>query len=166
MELDAREKSHIWWKGTLKGAAKGLLVGLAVGAVSALLLQFAIFPALIAIAPTFGTGLAGVFSGFMSLHGAFSIAPLSVFSGISGLAGNLFSSGNLAVAQHQQMLDHQHNDNRVAALERRELALERAVTPSRSVRDILARGGRAQGSFQSAEDSRSADAPDRLPTIH
>ena len=91
MDLTPQEKSRAWWKGTLMGAAKGLAVGLAVGAASALLLEL--------VLPSFPV-IYNVFKSFLMMSPAagappvFSVVPLAIFSGVSGLIGGLFSGGS------------------------------------------------------------------------
>ena len=178
MELDPQEKSRAWWHGTWKGAAKGLLVGLAVGAATALMLHFVLIPVL----PLIGLpSIANAFAGFLTLSPGlvsgwaggvvptafFSTVPLAIFSGVSGMIGNMLSGGAAAVSaleQKKQLQWQQTQDGKIAQLESREPSVQTTLTlpRSRAVKSIIAQGPRQTVSFADTETARAIDAP----TIH
>ena len=159
MELSPQETSRVWWRGTIKGALKGLLIGAVIGAATALTLSGAgiLFEPLIP-----------VFSGFITMSGGFSMVPLAVSSGVSGMLANVFHSGDAAVnAYHQERHNawQQQQDAKLNQLEGREQALEEHVSKQSTVTNgILARGARNTASFTEAETARQ-NAP-TSPTIH
>ena len=185
MELDPQEKSRAWWGGTIKGAVKGLLVGLAIGAASALFLQFALIPMVSAlglpsIAHAFGSFLtltphiAGSFTATGTVLGsAFSMVPLAIFSGVTGMVANIFGSGADAVHALEQQKSNERQrlqEAKILELTGREQALEQQLEQpadrpqSRAVQQILANGPRQATSFAEAEAAR-INAPSG-PTIH
>ncbi|MBX9727266.1 MAG: hypothetical protein K2X09_08370 [Rickettsiales bacterium] len=171
MDTSPEKLSNVWWKGTLKGGLKGLMVGLLVGAAAALTLQFVLIPLFPAIAEAFAgfltltpSAAAGWAGGVVPLA-SFSAIPLAIFSGVSGMLGNLLGSGNDAVNAYKQDVEHRMNEMRISQIESREMALEQIIpSPSRSVQKIIAAGPRNTASFQSAEEQR-AQTP-TTPTIH
>ena len=176
MDISPEKLSNVWWKGTLKGGLKGLAVGLLVGAAAALTLQFVLIPLLPAIGLP---SIAEAFAGFLTLTpsaaagwaggvvplASFSAIPLAIFSGVSGMLGNLLGSGNDAVNAYKQDVEHRMNEMRISQIESREMALEHIMPlPSRSVQKIIAAGPRSATSFQNAEEQR-AQTP-TPPNIH
>jgi hypothetical protein len=152
MDLDPTEKSRVWWSGTLKGATKGLLMGIAIGVGSALLLQFAILPALSSVG---FSAVSQIFTGFLMPGGSFSPFSLAIFSGVSGLMGGLLGGGNAAVAAHHSQKYQQFQEAKIHELEGREQLVEQAITKTpRIAQSILAGGQRNMDSFAEAELAR------------
>lgn len=176
MDVSPEKLSSVWWKGTLKGGVKGLLVGLLVGAAAAVTLQFVLIPLLPAIGLP---AIAEAFAGFLTLTpsaaagwaggvvplASFSAIPLAIFSGVSGMLGNLLGSGSDAVNAYKQDVEHRMNEARISQIESREIALEQSMpVTSRGLQRIIAAGPRHATSFRDAEEQR-AQAP-TSPTIH
>jgi hypothetical protein len=170
MEQEGQSRSAVWWAATLKGAVTGLATGLAIGVASALLLQFALIP----LMPSIGA----VFAGFLTLTPAaaaswggvvplasFSVVPLAIFSGLSGMLGNMIGSGNRAIAAKEQEYASREHERKLHVLEGRTQLLEQEVAPSRAVQQILARGGHTHAGFAVAEAAR-AEARPTSPTLH
>jgi hypothetical protein len=204
MDVSPETLSNVWWKGTLKGGVKGLLVGLLVGTAAAVTLQFALIPLLPAIGLP---AIAEAFAGFLTLTpsaaagwaggivplASFSAIPLAIFSGVSGMLGNLLGSGNDAVNAYKQDVEHRMNEERISRIESREIALEQSFTgASPAIKSIVNNGPRSRSTYKSdaqfpagtlvkdtfthvvqprdasftqAEEAREAEAT-RGPTIH
>ena len=152
------------------------MVGLLVGAAAAITLQFVLIPLLPAIGLP---SIAEAFAGFLTLNpsavagwaggivplASFSAIPLAIFSGVSGMLGNLLGSGNDAVNAYKQDVEHRMNEARISQIESREMALEQTlISPARGIQKIIAAGPRTANSFRDAEEQR-VQAP-TTPTIH
>ena len=160
MELTPQEKSRHWWKGTLIGAVKGLTIGLAVGAASALLLSM--------VLPSF-PALQNVFQSFLTMGGEFSVIPLAVFSGVSGLISGVFTGGSSGItAYHQDRHNRMqmHQDQKLNELGGKVQKLEQAMPVNRTVQTILSKGNAKDQRFAETELENREDATSTDRTIH
>ncbi len=158
MQLDPKEKSRVWWKGALKGAASGLVVGVAVGFLTAAVLYgLATF-----VAPA---ALAGIVGFVSSSTGFYPLTMMAFSAAISSVTG-LITGGSQAVAAYHQQKHNARDEAKIIELDGRTRALEQAITPSRQVDAILARGARTHESFRDAETERAAQQAPSTPTIH
>lgn len=180
MEIDPAEKSRVWWSGALKSAAKGIPQGILLGLLGAGVIWGAltVLP-MIPVVSGIAAPIIQAFTGFIFAPGAtvgflpLAPWPFVMMNTVLTAVGNFLVGGDLAVAKHQQEVDHAHNDARIRAIESREHMVEQAVgehlvqPPQRSmvVDSIIRTGPRPQQSYAAAEDAREAQAP-QGPTIH
>ncbi|MBN8542634.1 MAG: hypothetical protein J0M34_00020 [Alphaproteobacteria bacterium] len=183
MELDKQTRSKVWWGGAISSALKGIPQGLLLGAIGAGVLFGGIYLlglSGISIFGFSGAGLAQAFGSFLYTVPAGGVAtttsmispwPVIALNTVLTAVGNFLTGGDLAVAQYKQQVDHEHNNQRIRAIEGREQQMEQIVarhlndanhhtheTPktSQRVQNILEEGPRVK--VDKPRDSHAEDA--------
>jgi hypothetical protein len=182
MELDQQTKSGVWWKGAISSALKGIPQGLMLGLIGFAVLTGGIY--------LFGaTSLVGTFGSFLfgstaaateaiaagsigSFIGALNPLTFVALNTVLTLVGNFLTGGDMAVAKHQQEVDHAKNEVRIRAIEGREKQMEHIVarhlthdhqpqTTPQHVQQILSEGPRVR--VEKPREEHAADiVADRL----
>lgn len=185
MESEVTSTRGVWWRGALTSAVKGLPQGLLLGGIGFALIVGGIYAAgalgfgaaASGVASSFGSflfsGGAAASAAFASGLPAFSFSLLNPLPFIAlntalTMVGNFLTGGDIAVAKHQQEVDHARNEARINAIEGREMLLEQAVDtlhPNTKWLDILQKGPRAKTGFVAAEEAAAAE-PVKAPVLH
>lgn len=181
MEAENISKRSVWWRGALSGALKGIPQGLLLGALGFALLVGGMYAAgalgfagaATTLGTSFGTFLFSSGTSFAAGLPAFSWTMLNPLPFIAlntalTMVGNFLTGGDIAVAKHQQEVDHARNEARINAIEGREMMLERAVDtlhPNAKWLDILEKGPRHKTSHVAAVEEE-AQAPAKGPVLH
>lgn len=174
--MTERSKASVWWGGAISSAIKGIPQGLMLGLLGFGLLVGTIY--LLAAIPAtaaIGLGLGKAFGTFIFAEAipaaatalpalslsTINILPVVALNAVLTVVGNFLTGGDMAVAKHQQEVDHAKNEVRINAIEGREKKIEQvlsqhlsehkreAVTP-RHVQQILEQGPRVRVETQEA----------------
>lgn len=185
MGFEGTSTRSVWWRGAITSAIKGLPQGLLLGALGFALLVGGIYAAgalgLTGVATTLGSSFGGfLFTGGANAGAAFASGlppfalsllnplPFIALNAALTMVGNFLTGGYIAVAKHQQEIDHARNKARIDAIEGRERLLEQAVDtlhPNTKWLDILEKGPRTKTGFVAAEEE-AAHAPAKTPVLH